>query len=96
MPLETVAALRDVALVILVAETVILALPLLVFPFFAIRYLRRFKPPIRSSLRRVRQKAAQAERVTKLAASLTLEPFLLAVAATEGLKGALRHLGKGR
>jgi hypothetical protein len=38
----------------------------------------------------------QAEKATKLVASLTVQPFLLAVAATEGLKGALRYLGKGR
>jgi len=96
MSLEAVEVVRDVALIILVAEAVVLVLPLLVIPFYAIRYLRRFKSPIRSSLRRVRQKTVQAERATKLVASLTVQPFLLAVAATEGMKGALRYLRKGR
>jgi hypothetical protein len=93
---QAVAVVRDVALIVLVAETVVLVLPLLVFPFLAIRYLRRFKSPVRSTLRRVRQKTVQVERVTRLVASLTVQPFLLGVAATEGLKGALRHLNKGR
>jgi hypothetical protein len=96
MSLEAVEVVRDVALIILVAEAVVLVLPLLVIPFYAIRYLRRFKSPIRSSLCRVRQKTVQAEKATKLVASLTVQPFLLAIAATEGLKGALRYLGKGR
>ena len=96
MSLVAVEVVRDVALIILVAEAVVLVLPLLVILFYAIRYPRRFKSPIRSSLYRVRQKTVQAEKATKLVASLTVQPFLLAVAATEGLKGALRYLRKGR
>lgn len=96
MSIEAVEVLRDVALIILVAEAAVLVLPLLVIPFYAIRYVRRFKSPTRSSLRLVRQKTLQAEKATKLVASLTAEPFLLAIAASEGLKGALRYLRKGR
>jgi hypothetical protein len=96
MSQEAVEVVRDVAVIILAAETVVLLLPLLVFPFFAIRYLRRFKSPLRFSLRQVRQKTALVEKVTKLLASFAAQPFLLAAAATEGLKGALRYLRKGR
>jgi len=96
MSLETIEVLRDVALVILVAEAVVLVLPLLIIPFYAIKYVRRFKSPTRSSLRLVQQKTMQAEKATKLVASLTAEPFLLAIAAGEGLKGALRYLGRRR
>jgi hypothetical protein len=94
--MEAVEVLRDVALIVLVAEAVVLVLPLLVIPFYAIRYLRRFKSPLGSALFRVRQKTLQAEKTTKLVASFTAQPFLLTLAATEGLKGALRYLRKGR
>jgi hypothetical protein len=96
MSLEAFEVARDVALIILIAEAAVLVLPLAVIPFYAIRYLRRFKSPTRSSLRLVRQKTVQAEKATKLVASFAAEPFLLAVAASEGLKGALRNLRKGR
>jgi hypothetical protein len=96
MPLEAVVVGRDLALVLLVAEAFVLALPLAIVPFFAVRYLRRVKPPVRSTLRHIRQATGEVEKATKLVSSMAVQPFLWAAAATEGLKGLLRYLAKRR
>jgi hypothetical protein len=96
MPLEAVVIGRDLALVLLMAEAIVLAVPLVIVPFFAIKYLRRFKPPVRSVLRQIRQTTGQVEKATKIVSSMAVQPFLWAAAATEGLKGALRYLAKRR
>ncbi len=96
MPLEAVVIGRDLALLLLVTEAFVLALPLVIVPFYAVRYMRRVKPPVRSTLRRIRQTTGEVEKATKLISSMAVQPFLWAAAATEGLKGALHHLARRR
>jgi len=96
MPIEAVVIGRDLALILLIAEAFVFALPFVIIPFYAIRYLRRFKPPVRSTLRQIRQTTKEAEKATKLVSSMAVQPFLWVAAATEGLKGGLRYLAKRR
>jgi hypothetical protein len=93
---EAVVIGRDLALILLIAEAFVLALPFAIIPFYAIRYLRRFKPPVRSTLRQIRQTTEQAEKATKLVSSMAVQPFLWAAAAAEGFKWGLRYLAKRR
>lgn len=87
---------RDLALILLVVEAVVLAIPLLIIPFYAIRYIRRFKAPIKPRLRQVRNGTEQAERLSKLASAVAVQPIFWTWAVTEGLKRGLRHLLKWR
>jgi len=96
MTLEAVALGRNLALILLTIEAVVLAVPLLVIPFFAIRYLRYFKAPIRPKLRQVRAGVVRAERLTKLVSSMTVQPFLWAAGGAEGLKSGLGYLARRR
>ena len=96
MPLEAVALGRNLALILLTIEAAVLVVPLVVIPFYAIRYLRYFKAPIRPKLRQVRAGVEQAEKLTKLASSMTVQPFLWAAGGAEGLKRGLGYLAKRR
>jgi hypothetical protein len=96
MPLEAVALGRNLALILLIIEVVVLAVPLVVIPFYAIRYLRRAKAPIRPKLRQIRAGAERAEKTTKLVSSMTVQPFLWAAGAAEGLKNGLGYLARRR
>jgi hypothetical protein len=87
---------RDLALILLIVEAVVLAIPLLIIPFYAIKYLRRFKAPIKPRLRQVRSGTEQAERLSKLASAVAVQPIFWTWAATEGLKRGLRYLAKRR
>ena len=87
---------RDLALILLMIEAMVLAIPLLVLPFYAVRYLPRVKAPTREKLRLIRQGTEQAERTTKLVSSMAVQPFLLSGAAAEGLKSGLGYLVKRR
>jgi hypothetical protein len=87
---------RDLALILLVVEAVVLAIPLLIIPFYAIKYLRRFKAPIKPRLRQVRNGTEQAERLSKLASAVAVQPVFWTWAASEGLKRGLRYLVKRR
>ncbi len=89
---ETLAMGRDLALVLLIVEAAILALPLLIIPFFILRYLPRLKSPIRPHLRRARQTTAQAERLTKVVMGMTVQPFLWTAAMTAALRRGLAHV----
>lgn len=86
---------RDLALILLVVEAVILAVPLLIIPFYILRYLPRLKAPIRPNLRRVRQRMVQVERTTKVVTATAVQPFLwtaaLAAALRRGLQYAFRR-----
>jgi hypothetical protein len=51
---QSLAIARDLALILLILEAAVLALPLLIIPFYIIRYLPRVKAPIRPNLRKIR------------------------------------------
>ena len=93
---EAVATGRDLALILLIIEAIVLAIPLLVGPFYAVRYLPRVGPPTREKLRQVRQVAAQVEETTRLVSSKAVQPFLLSGAAAEGLRRGLGYLVRRR
>jgi len=93
---ETLALGRDLALIVLTLEAIVLALPLLIVPFYAIRYMRRARAPIRPVLRRVRRRAMQVEDATKLVSSLAAQPFLWARAAGDGITRGLGYLMRRR
>lgn len=93
---ETLALARDLALVLLIVEAVILGLPLLIIPFYAIKYLRRLKAPIRRSLRKVGRRTAQVEMATKAAMAIAVQPFLWAGAAGAGVRRACSYLARRR
>ncbi|TKJ29633.1 MAG: hypothetical protein CEE40_07790 [Chloroflexi bacterium B3_Chlor] len=93
---ETLALARDLALVLLIVEAIILGLPLLIIPFYAIRYLRRLKAPIRPNLRKVRRRTAQVEKVTKAAMAIAVQPFLWARATGAGVRRACGYLARRR
>lgn len=93
---EAIALGRNLALILLVIEAIVLAVPLVIVPLYAIRYLRRFKAPIRPALRRVRGTVAEAEQVTKLVSSMAVQPFLWAMAGAEGLKRGLGQVLRRR
>ena len=93
---ETVATGRDLALILLAIEAMVLVVPLLVGLFYAARYLPRVSPPTREKLRQVRQVTQQVEETTKLVSSMAVQPFLLSGAAAEGLKRGLAYLVRRR
>ena len=93
---EALAIGRDLALILLIIEAMVLAVPLLVVPFYAVRYLPRAKAPTREKLRLIRQGTEQVEKATKLVSSMAVQPFLLSGAAAEGLKSGLGYLVKRR
>jgi len=93
---EALAIGRDLALILLIIEAMVLAVPLLVVPFYAVRYLPRVKAPTREKLRLIRQGTEQVEKATKLVSSMAVQPFLLSGAAAEGLKSGLGYLVKRR
>jgi len=93
---EAIALGRDLALILLVIEAAVLAAPLVVIPLYAIRYLRRFRAPIRPALRRVRSRVLEVEQATKLVSSMAVQPFLWAVAGVEGLKRGLGQVLRRR
>ncbi|HJX38869.1 MAG TPA: hypothetical protein VJ714_09725 [Anaerolineae bacterium] len=92
MPPEAIALVRDLALILLVIEAIVLAAPLVIVPLYAIRYLRRFRTPIRPALRRVRYGVLEVEQATNLVSSMAVQPLLWATAAADGLKRGLGHL----
>ena len=91
---EAVALGRDLALILLIVEAVVLVVPLLVIPFYVIKYLRRFKEPVRPTLRRVRLRVEKVEHVTKLASSMAVQPFLWGLASAEGLRRGLSRVSR--
>lgn len=93
---QSLAIARDLALILLIVEAAILALPLLIIPFYIIRYLPRVKAPIRPNLRKVRQRTVQAERVTKVVMGMAVQPFLWTAAATAALRRGLQYLARRR
>jgi hypothetical protein len=93
---QTLATARDLALVLLIVEAFILALPLVIIPFYILRYLPRVKAPIRPNLRIVRQKTEQVERVTKAAMGTMVLPFLWTAATTAALKRGLLYIVRRR
>lgn len=96
MNVEAIALGRDVALILLIFEAVILAVPLLVVPFYVIRYLPRVKAPVRPSLRKVRLRTQQVEQVTKTVMGVAIQPFIWTGGAVQGLRRALEYLATRR
>lgn len=96
MNLETLALGRNLALILLVVEAMILAIPLLVIAFYAIKYLPQVRAPIRPNLRKVRQTVRQVEDMTTLVLGTVVRPFLWTAAAVAGLKRALGYLATRR
>jgi hypothetical protein len=82
---------RDLALILLIVEAVILALPLLIIPFYILRYFPRLRAPIRPNLRLVRQKTEQVERVTKTVTGAAIWPFLWTAATAAALRRGLEY-----
>jgi len=93
---ETLALGRNLALILLIVEAAILALPLLIIPFYILRYLPRVKAPIRSNLRRVRLGAGQAERVTKIVMAVAVQPFLWTPATAAALRRGVEYVVRRR
>ena len=89
---ETLAIGRDLAVILLIVEAAILALPLLIIPFLILRYLPRVKAPIKPNLRKVRQRTVQVERVTKVVMGMAVQPFLWTAAMTAALRRGLEHI----
>lgn len=93
---QSLAVARDLALILLIVETAVLALPLLIIPFLALRYLRRVKAPIRPNLRKVRQATRRMEQTTKIVMGIAVQPLLWATAAAAGLGRGLEYLARRR
>ncbi len=91
METETLAFGRDLALILLALEAALLALPLLVIPFYILRYLPRVTHPLRPNLRRVKRKSMQVERVTKFAMGMVVQPFVWTAAAATALRRGLGY-----
>ena len=92
----TLATARDLALILLVVEAALLALPLFVICFFILRYLPRIKAPVRPTLRNVRDQTMQVERATKMIAGMAAQPLVWSLAAIAGLRRALSYVAKRR
>jgi len=86
---QTLATARDLALVLLIVEVFILALPLVIIPFYILRYLPRVKAPIRPNLRIVRRNTEQVEKGTKAVMGAMVLPFLWTAATAAALKRAV-------
>lgn len=93
---QTLAVGRDLALVLLVVEAFVLALPLLIVPFLILRYLPRIREPIRPNLAIVRQKTEQAERLTKAVMDTAVLPLLWTSALAAGLRRSLEYMARRR
>lgn len=93
---QSLAIARDLALILLIVEAAVLALPLLIIPFYIVRYLPRVKAPIRPNLRKIRQRTVQAERVTKVVMGMAVQPFLWTAAATAALRRGLQYIARRR
>lgn len=91
-----VATARDLALILLVIEAAILALPFLIVPFLVLRYLPRISAPLRPALREVRHRTARAERVTKSVMTVATQPLIWIIAAIAGLRGVLGYVARRR
>jgi hypothetical protein len=96
MSAEGLTLARDLSLILLVVEAAVLAVPLVVLPFYAVRYMRRLKAPVKPKLRQVRGGVEQAERLSKLVSAVAVQPVFWTWAATEGLKRGLSYLAKRR
>jgi len=96
MSAEGLTLARDLSLVLLVMEAAVVAVPLVILPFYAIKYVRRLKAPIKPRLRQVRSGVERAERLSKLASAVAVQPVFWTWAATEGLKRGLSYLAKRR
>jgi len=96
MNVEALALGRDLALILLVVEAVIIAIPLLVILFYVIKYLPQVRAPIRPSLLKVRRTMKQVEEVTKLVLGMVVQPLLWMAASAAGLKRALGYLATRR
>ncbi len=93
---ETLAVARDLGLVLLAVEAMVLISPLLIVPVYIIRYLRRYSAPIRPQLRRVRHRTQQVEHMTTVTAAVSVQPFLWTAAITAGLRTGLKYLARRR
>jgi len=96
MNVEALALGKDLALILLVVEAVILAIPLLVILFYVIKYLPQVRAPIRPNLLKVRRTMKQVEEVTKLVLGMVVQPLLWMAASAAGLKRALGYLATRR
>ncbi len=96
MSVDGLTVARDLSLILLVVEAVVVAVPLVVVPFYAIRYMRRLKTPIKPRLRQVRGGVEQAERLSKLVSAVAVQPVFWTWAATVGLRRGLSYLAKRR
>ncbi len=93
---ETLAFARDLALILLAVEAMVLLSPLLIIPIYIIRYLPRYTAPIRPNLRRIRRRTQQVEQMTKVILALAVQPFLWAAGTAAGLRRGLRYLARRR
>lgn len=93
---EAIALGRDLALIVLALEAVVLALPLLIVAFYATRYVRRARAPIKPILRRARRRTRQVENATRLVSSMAVQPFLWARAAGDGISRGLGYVMRRR
>ena len=93
---ETLAFARDLALILLAVEAMVLLSPLLIVPFYIVRYLPRYTAPIRPNLRKIRRRTQQVEQKTKVILAIAVQPFLWAAATAAGLRRGLGYLARRR
>lgn len=93
---QTLATARDLALILLIVEAFVLALPLVIIPFYILRYLPRVRAPIRPNLRIARQRTEQVETVTKAVMGTIALPFLWSAAVCAALKRGLLYMVRRR
>jgi hypothetical protein len=87
---------RNLALILLAIEAIVIFIPLLIVPLYAVRYLPRLRAPIRPRLLQIRVRVQQVEKTTKLVSSAVVQPFLWVVAVMDGLKRGLAYLLRRR
>ncbi|NIN70069.1 MAG: hypothetical protein GTO63_36385 [Anaerolineae bacterium] len=93
---ETLALARDLALILLAVEAMVLLSPLVIIPLYIVRYLPRYTGPIRPNLRRIRRRTQQVEQRTRVILALAVQPFLWAAATAAGLRRGLGYLARRR
>lgn len=93
---EALAVGRDLALILLIIEAAILAVPLLIIPYLILRYLPRVRAPMAPNLRRIWQTTSQVEQATKAIMGTVVQPFIWTAATGAALRRALEHLARRR
>ncbi len=87
---------RDIALIVLFLEAIILALPLLILSIYAVRGLREVKARLAPPLREARQEVQRGEKATDRFSSALMRPVIEAAGLGAGLAKALAIFSERR